>query len=54
MEEGGAARDESEASEDPVCLFCGKLIRPADSKVTVQGTTYHSRCWERKTRGRYR
>jgi hypothetical protein len=38
-------------SEDPVCAFCGKLIGPKDSKVTIQGGAYHSRCWERKARG---
>ena len=33
-----------------LCVYCRKPIAPEDSKVTVQGETYHAACWERKSR----
>ena len=34
------------------CVYCRKPIAPEDSKVTIQGETYHAGCWERKSRRR--
>jgi len=42
------------ADDDPICAFCGKPIGATESKVTMQGALYHSRCWERKARGQRR
>jgi hypothetical protein len=27
-------------------VLCGKLIKPTDSKMTVQGIAQHMRCWD--------
>jgi len=36
------------------CGYCGKPILPSEDKVTIQDAAYHSRCWDKKERGRER
>jgi hypothetical protein len=46
---GGDAIDRE---HDPICAECGKAIPPLADKMTIQGVTYHMKCWDKKDRGR--
>ena len=35
-------------NQEVICAYCGKAISATDGKATIQGTAYHSGCWDRK------
>ena len=36
-----------ENQPEPICVVCQEPIRGAQDRSTIQGKTYHSRCFER-------